>query len=221
MSKTKPPNPIYERFTRGSRWPSMRRTRWLPVVGGVLACAVLAGWLISVRIYYWLFDILTLPSGLAVISPVILSVYAVNLTYRLIQNSDYQMIRLTPLSEDEILQGFTQVALSRLRMLRVIITGIVLIVGLLLISESVRWNYPPVYVELIITAVMDIGCAVVVWIAQWACISFGVSLALQFSSRWWAMILTGVGSLFISAMLYLVGGYLILIMEYYLSKLML
>ncbi len=205
--KDNPPNPIYERFTRGSRWPSMRQSRWL-VVGGVLICAVLAGLLIASPNYRQLFTGLALLSGLAALSPVILSVYAVNLTYRLIRNSDYQMIRLTPLSEDEILQGFTQVALSRLRVLRVIITGVVLIVGLLLISESVKQNYQPDYAEPIILAIIDIEFAIVVWIAQSICIGVGVNLALQHSSRWLAMPLAVGLTLFASAMLYFLSVYI-------------
>ncbi len=203
MSKNKPPNPIYERFTRGSRWPSMRLARWL-AVGLVLICTAVMAWLPSVLYYRQLIRALILPSGVAIISPVVFAIYAVDLADRMIAGFDHRMIRLTPLTETEILDGFTQAALFRLRVPRVITTGLAPTLSLLLITE-LGW-YMPVIVERLLPVLIGFAFVVVIWITQRIGISFAVNAIYQDQPRLRALIVTSAAMSIISALLYFVAG---------------
>ncbi len=148
-------------------------------------------------------------AGLTVISPVMFSLYAVNLVNGLTNSSDYQMIRLTPLADDDVLEGITRVALFRLRVLRMIVIGFAPIFGLLIASEFVfGWNKQWVMLpHQITTAAIGIEYAVLVWAAQGASITRGVKIALRHNSGWEAMFLTVLMALLTSVALYIFVGF--------------
>jgi hypothetical protein len=181
----------------------MKQANWL-AVGLVLACTVFQMWLRSELFDRQLVYALIPPAGLVAISPVVFSIYAINLADRMIAGFDHQMIRLTPLTEPDILGGFTQAALFRLRVPRVITAGLAPLVALIFITR-LGW-YMPVYVEKLLTIFYGFGFAAVIWLIQRIGISFAVNVIYQNQPRQRALITTGAAVPIMSALLYFVTG---------------
>lgn len=132
MIKNLKNNPILAQQMRNARWPSLRTAVWiavaLAVVGLVLTIGgyVISpdgekGWVLVVPSVIMLTETL-----LMVFGPLITAVVAVVMVVRAIGSENYQMIRLSQLSERDIVNGYLAGVLFRLRSLWMITGGLAL-----------------------------------------------------------------------------------------------
>lgn len=120
------PNPLVIRFTRRSRWPSIRAAFWLTFGLGVTSLVVATRATLHLREAY--FELLTL--GLLLISlamtlltPSLVALVAVALTGRDVRSDLHDLLCTTPLSEAALVQGYIFGVLHRLRVLLVVVVG--------------------------------------------------------------------------------------------------
>jgi hypothetical protein len=105
-------NPITQHLTRNHRWPSLREAGLIAL--GLCAISMAAFVLgvdviVQISLYaVWIVTLLT-PLVIAVMSPL--------LVRQTTGDEKFQLLKLTPLSPDDIRQGFTQAALFRVRVL--------------------------------------------------------------------------------------------------------
>lgn len=109
-------NPLFAHLTRGSRWPSLKVTLLLALGG---AAAVWIAWLLAGEEWHGWFGSLITTSAIIVlvVSPLILSYVGTSFTRRELQSEAYQLLHLTPLSKQTIVEGFVFAWLHRFRLL--------------------------------------------------------------------------------------------------------
>ncbi len=132
MFKTLKNNPILLHQMRNARWPSLR-TAWLiaaalTVIGLALTVTAYAispggekGWVLIAPGSIFLFGSLMMIFG-----PLLTAVVTMVVTVRAIGSENYQMMRLSQLSERDIVRGYLASAMFRLRSLWMVVGGFVL-----------------------------------------------------------------------------------------------
>lgn len=120
-------NPIFIRLTRSDHPPSLGVTLWLGfgLVLAILALITLAILLgeasVTRRI---LVGLNVAASILVIVSPVLISVIAANLTAREVGREAFQVLRMTDISRDAIVHGFVLTALYRVRVLLILLVAL-------------------------------------------------------------------------------------------------
>ncbi len=122
MSKDKQPNPIYDRLTRNTHGPSTWLVIGLAVgIGG----AALVTALTSLDDYGNLYGpILQLTLVIDLISPAVIAVYAANLASKDQRAENFQMMKLTGITEETMITGYASTAFHRLRLLAAVATAL-------------------------------------------------------------------------------------------------
>lgn len=119
-------NPLYDRLTRNARGPSLRLCLWLAVGLAVIMLATSIWDMLRVPRTG---EFLLWPLGMAgwavsVITPGIVGALAVLSSARDQATEEYQLLRLTPLSEKTIIWGYLLAALYRARIFLGLVVGL-------------------------------------------------------------------------------------------------
>lgn len=213
------PNPVAHRLTRQHRWPSLRLTFWLGFALGLLSLTISMWALLHLREN--LLNFLLLGAwGVMLISPMLIAPMAAFMTGRDLKGDKYELLYITSLSDEKLVQGYILAALYRLRGL--IVAGVGLMPALVISMVYVGLRYEAVFAtqngfyrsfqeETAVPNPAEITWLALVFMAvsffivslNFPAAGLGVALAL----RWKSSVLSGVmASISIAMMLVLVVG---------------
>lgn len=118
-------NPIYDRLTRGSKWPSARGAIWIGIGVGMAAMTLSLGVLLAVVFderfpgIYGLIDLFPAAGVTALGLFCIPASFAAaaRLTAKYALDQDFALVRISPLYAEDIVEGCSRAARYRLRLL--------------------------------------------------------------------------------------------------------
>ena len=123
-------DPIVERLTR-RQGPSWQRVRWLAVAVGVANLASEA-LIIALSPSPLLWAHLAINQAVIVVGPVVLALMAASLTAAAVAREPFDLVLLTPVTEERLVWGYYLAALYRMRPLIAVLLG-------LTASQAVWW----------------------------------------------------------------------------------
>jgi hypothetical protein len=118
-------NPLAARLTVNARWPSARIALWFALGLGVVSLALSTWTVLQAVPSFSLMAAIFIP-GMAVtwLAPLVIAAAAAYRTARHTHHEEYQLMRLTDLSEAEIVWGYVLVAAHRVRVLLALVVGL-------------------------------------------------------------------------------------------------
>lgn len=219
-------NPITHRLNRRHRWPSLRQTFWLGFGFGLLNLAITTWALLNLHeaLLRWLIFI---GWGMLVIGPLLAAPIATMMTRRDLIGDQYELLFLTSLSDEKLVQGYIGAALYRLRLLIALGVGSIPMVTLTSIYLGLRYEAiylsitgyygsvqdvasTPTMPEIAWLGVLAIGFSLFVGTFNFVAAALGVVSALRWHGRIGSMVVPFVLNSFIVGML--IGGFHVMLL---------
>ena len=191
-------NPVFVRLTGNCKWPSARVALWLSFGLGLAALFLTSQAALRMRA----FDMDPLSAVLMVtavvltlLTPSIVASVATNLTSRDVSSEPYELVQLTTLPKNALVQGYVFAALYRMRLLISLTVGLMpaLVIGLVQISFLVlvtlyTSNMAPFLEQIVPLSLVFVATVIGLWGITFLATASGVGLAI----RWRGSILANI-----------------------------